>query len=163
MKELRGKINWCMKQKRGIKIDLPNDNLCDAYLKKARNSLKAMQVNNNEGLIDWAVDAAYYARYHIIYSLLQKCGIKCETHDFSIMLIKLLFLEELDNELISELEEAKKQRINLVYYTDRLVPDMDIRQNIAMAPNFLLKVEEIIDGVSKEKINEVRKELKEIK
>ena len=120
--ELKGKIVWCSRQKKGIKLELPNDNLCDAYLKKSKDSLKSMLLNMNANLLDWAVDAAYYARYHAIYALLQKCGIKCEIHDCSIMIIKMLFNNKLSDGLLTELENAKISRVNLVYYTNRLGP-----------------------------------------
>src|SRR3989338_2684451 len=128
--ELKGKIVWCSRQKKGIKLELPNDNLCDAYLKKSKDSLKSMLLNMNANLLDWAVDAAYYARYHAIYALLQKCGIKSEIHDCSIMTIKYLFKDDISDKLIEELETSKRQRIDLVYYTNRLVPEKEIKNNI---------------------------------
>lgn len=119
--DLKGKIQWCGKQKKGLKLIEPDENLSIAYLKKAETSLKSMHLNHEAKIYDWAVDAAYYARYQAIYGLLQKCGVSCEIHDCSIMVLRFLFAEFFDETLFTELEDAKDQRISLVYYTNRLV------------------------------------------
>lgn len=157
---LKGVILWCAKQKKGIKIVEPNNNLCDAYLKKAGNSLKAMKLNMDAGLFDWAVDAAYYARYHAIYALLQKCGIDSEIHDCSIALIKFLFKGKLTEDLINELQNAKKDRVSLVYYTNQLIDEKEIRKNVALAPNFVLAIEKIISELND--VNQIREILREV-
>ena len=35
-------VFWCWKQKRGIKIEEPNDNLCKAYIQKAKSALNML-------------------------------------------------------------------------------------------------------------------------
>lgn len=161
--ELKGKLLWCSQQKKGIRIREPNSNLCDAYLKKARNSLKAMALNSGAQLNDWAVDAAYYARYHAVYALLQKCGLESEIHDCSLMLVKFLFRDTIPPELIKELETAKAQRINLVYYTNRLVAEDEIKKNIDSAPRFVLSMEKVIsDLTNADEIERLRSRLKNI-
>ena len=158
---LQGKILWCLKQKKGIQLTEPSNNLCSAYLKKAANSLKSMNLNINGGVYDWAADAAYYARYHAIYALLQKCGIISEIHDCSIALMRFLFKGKIDETLLVELEGAKKQRIDLIYYTNRLVPQEEIRKNVEAAPGFVLEMEKIISEInSSEEINRLRDKLK---
>src|SRR3989344_8166585 len=107
--ELKGKILWCFKQKKGIKLVKPNENLCNAYLKKSNNALKSMQLNMESKIYEWAVEAAYYARYYSIYALLQKLGLKSEIHDCSIILIKYLLQDRIPQCLIQELEKAKEQ------------------------------------------------------
>lgn len=158
--ELQEKIQWCGKQKRGIKLGAPNENLCTAYLKKSETSLKSMQLNYQEKINDWAVDAAYYARYQALYALLQKCGITCEIHDCSIMLLRFLFTEIFDEALFTELETAKEQRINLGYYTNRLVSEEEIKRNITSAPNFVLKIEEVVSKMSTAKVHDIQEQLK---
>lgn len=160
--ELKGKIVWCGKQKKGITLIQPNENLCAAYLKKAETSLKSMQLNYQEKIYDWAVDAAYYARYQAVYGFYQKCGIACEIHDCSILLLRFLFSELFHESLFRELEKAKEQRINLVYYTNRLVPEEEIKKNIASASEFVLKIEEVILNIQSGKIQEIRQQLKEL-
>ena len=157
------RILWCSEQRKGIKLREPNDNLCEAYLKKSNSSLKAMNLNMGAGLYDWAVDGAYYARYHAVYALLQKCGIESEIHDCTIALMRFLFEDRLTRQLLNELENAKSQRIDLVYYTDRMVPKEDITRNIASAPQFVLHVEKIISSLNNiDEIQELRARLRRI-
>ena len=35
------KLKWCFKQKKGIKIVTPSDNLCEIYLQKSKEALNA--------------------------------------------------------------------------------------------------------------------------
>jgi len=34
-KDPKSHVSWCFKQKRGIQVEEPNDNLCKGYIKKA--------------------------------------------------------------------------------------------------------------------------------
>ncbi len=77
-------VSWCWKQKRGIKLEQPNDNLCTVYIKKAKSSLNMLESATEKDEIDWIFTTAYYARYFAFYALLQKCGIKSEIHDCTI-------------------------------------------------------------------------------
>ena len=65
-------IIWCLKQKRGIRIIDPNENLVKEYVRKATGSLNtmnaALQINETE----WIMTTAYYARYFALYALLMK-------------------------------------------------------------------------------------------
>jgi len=33
------KLKWCFRQKKGIKLVKPSDNLCEAYLQKAKEAV----------------------------------------------------------------------------------------------------------------------------
>ena len=153
------KIDWCKKQKKGIVLIEVNDNISAAYLKKAHNSLKAMDLNYSAKIIDWAVDAAYYARYQALYALLQKCGVKCEIHDCTMVVFRFLFSEHFDETFFKEIEIAKEQRINMTYYTDKFIPHEEIKENVDNAPNFVLEIEKYIDGVSLEELQQLRSKL----
>ena len=87
------KISWCLNQKRGIKLEEPNNNLCQAYFKKAKGSLNMLLSALEKEEIDWIATTAYYSRYFALYALFQKCGIKSEIHDCSISLMNFLFIE----------------------------------------------------------------------
>lgn len=41
-KSMKKHISWCLKQKRGITLEKPNDNLCSVYIKKAKSSLNML-------------------------------------------------------------------------------------------------------------------------
>lgn len=162
MDKLQEKVKWCCKQKRGIKIEQPNENLCSAYIKKSQSSLKSMQLNYREKINDWAIEAAYYARYHIVYALLQKLGIKSEIHECTINLLKWLFKDKIKSDLIKELQTAKQQRINMMYYTDKTMPEEKIKENIEKAPEFIIEIEKIIMELKQEEIQELRETLKRL-
>lgn len=65
-------ITWCLKQKRGIRIIQPNENLTKAYLKKAISALNTMNAASDIGEPDWITTTAYYARYFALYAMLMK-------------------------------------------------------------------------------------------
>jgi len=157
------KIKWCLNVKRGVKLIRPNNNLSKSYTKKAEDSLLSMRVNLREGIKDWASSAAYYARYHILYALFMKCGIKSEIHDCSIEIAKTIFSDLISNSWIKELEGAKIQRINLQYYTDRLVEERDLEENMETAGDFVMELKGIIDEIEPDYIERIRNKLKLLK
>ena len=79
------KISWCKKQNKGIELVEPNDNLSEAYLKEANDTLKEIQ----EGA-KWSTIMGYYACYNALYAILMKVGVKCEIHDCTIELMKVV-------------------------------------------------------------------------
>lgn len=153
------RILWCFRQKAGIGMEKPNDELCKSYLKEANDALVSMNANMKAGLKKWVIITAYYARYNAIYALLRKVGIKSEIHDCTIAVIKYLFSDYFKEEFFAELEESKEQRINLQYYTNRTVSESDYGRNIKSAPEFVLKAEKIIDQLTAEEINKAREKL----
>ena len=102
-------INWCMKQKQGIRFGEPNDNLCTAYLKEADETLHVMLTITGK----WKVVTAYYACYHALYALLQKLGITSEIHDCSLALMPLIGFTKEQTVFMLKL---KVERINVQYY-----------------------------------------------
>ena len=41
-KNPKSHVSWCWKQKRGIKLEKPSDNLCKAYIEKAKSALNML-------------------------------------------------------------------------------------------------------------------------
>lgn len=153
------KVKWCMNQKRGMRVVKPNGNLCNSYVEKAKKALASMNLNFKADIDEWAASAAYYARYHMVYALLRKCGIKSEIHECTIEAVKFLFSEEITGDLLKELTRAKEQRIDMQYYTDRPLDEKALRENVESAPDFVLMLHEIIESVTAEKIETVRRKL----
>ena len=152
-------ITECAGRKDGIKLVEPSENLCSAYFKMARESLESMNANMEAGIKRWAIVAAYYARYHAIYAILMKAGIKCEIHTCTIAAAKALFLSD---ELAKEIETAMKQRINMQYYADRTVPDADYKKNTDSAPDFVIEMEKLSSGLGGDNIESIRKKLQKL-
>lgn len=152
-------ILWCSKQKTGIRLEKPNDLLCKSYLKEANDALVSMNANMKAGLRKWAIITAYYARYNAIYALLSKIGIKSEIHDCSIALMRYLFSDLFDRKFFDELEKSKQQRIDVQYYTNRTISDLDYNKNIKSVSDFVLNAEKIAGEISAERISAARKKL----
>lgn len=148
------KVDWCF-IKGDMKLVKPNENVCNSYIKKAENSLMTMRLTFKNGIIDWALPAAYYARYHVVYALFMKCGIKSEIHDCTIALFDVLF-PEIQKEFIREFYEAKEQRIDAQYYTDRMPGRQKLEINIETAADFVLKIKDLIRAVNEKKIEDTR-------
>ena len=95
-------IKWCCEQKKGIRIINPNNNIAEDYAKKSDISLDEM---NNVKSGEWKIVAAYYACYDILYSLLQKAGIKCEIHECTIALMEFFGFNKDDIDFMKDLKQ----------------------------------------------------------
>ena len=104
-------LRWCFKQNKGIRLIEPSLEIAKKYLLDAKIDL---------GLVDkkepkWNIIKEYYVCYNALYSLLVKCGVKCEIHDCTLNLMDVFnFEKEMQNKLI----DLKKERIGAQYYLD---------------------------------------------
>lgn len=153
-------LRWCTKQNKGIKLVSPSKNLQNAYLKKSATALQSMQVNAREGIDEWAISASYYAKYFAIYALLSGLGMKCEIHDCTIALFGYLFGNDISQQLLQDLRQAKEDRIDVQYYNSELSIDLEVL--LSKTKEFVLVVEELIDGLNQQKIDELRKKIKDV-
>jgi uncharacterized protein (UPF0332 family) len=155
------RVSWCWKQNRGIKLEEPNDNLCKAYINKAKSALNMLDSAAEKDEIDWIATTAYYSRYFALYALLQKCGIKSEIHDCTISLMNFLFVEEniIEKELYAELLLAKDLRVDTQYYVTEQIDKEKLKADSAKARNFVLKMEELSEKITKDQINKLCKKL----
>jgi len=155
---------WCLKQKRGIKIIDPNENLVKEYLKKARSSLNTMNAALQIKETDWILITAYYARYFALYALLMKLGIKSEIHDCSIVVARLLARNGILKEnLVIDISQAKETRIDVQYYVTKELEQGKIRRNVEFARKFVLEMEKIIEDITAEQIDNIRSKLRSVK
>ncbi len=154
-------VFWCWKQKRGIKLEEPNDNLCKAYVEKAKSALNMLDSAIEKEEIDWIATTAYYSRYFVFYALLQKCGIKSEIHDCTLALMHFLFVEEkiIEESLYTELLLAKDLRVDIQYYVTEQIDLKKLKTNSATAGNFVLKIEELIENLTEAQIKKIRQKL----
>jgi len=144
------KVSWCLKQNKGIELVEPNDNLSDQYFNEAENTLQLLEGRDNK----WEVIMAYYASYHALYGLLIKMGIKCEIHDCTLALMKII--DDFNNNDYLFLIKLKEQRIKAQYYLkeERL-------KNLSEVKTFIFKCKGLSDELDVEemrnKINEYKK------
>lgn len=160
-KNSKSHVSWCWKQKRGIKMEEPNNNLCNAYIEKAKSALNMLDSAIEKEEIDWIATTAYYSRYFALYALLQKCGIKLEIHDCTISLMHFPFVEEniISEELYAELLLAKDLRVDTQYYVTEQIDKKKLKTDSVTARNFVLKMEEIIENTTETQINKIRLKL----
>jgi len=67
-------LKWCCRQKEGMKLIDPNDNLAQGYLKMAENALGTMNREKKYNLM-FAISACYYSMYYSLYSVCMKKSI----------------------------------------------------------------------------------------
>ena len=103
------KLSWCFNQKRGIRIIEPNVEIAKAYLADAKRDFSLVDIKEPK----WNIIKEYYVCYNSLYSLLARCGIKCEIHDCTINLMNLF---NYDKRIINGLIDLKKERMNVQYY-----------------------------------------------
>ena len=160
-KSSKSHVSWCLKQKRGIKIEDPNDNLCNVYIKKAKSALNILTSATEKDEVDWIATTAYYSRYFAFYALLQKCGIKSEIHDCTISLMYFLFVEEeiIEEKFYKELCLAKELRVDTQYYVTEELDKEKLKKDSETARNFVLKMEEVIEKITEDQINNLREKI----
>lgn len=141
------KINWCLKQKEGIKLIEPNETIGLKYITEAEDDLTNIKQNSPK----WQNIMSYYACYNAFYGLLQKIGIKSEIHECTIELIDLF--EELQKHK-SFLQKLKKTRINTQYYLKKPEPinETEIKE-------FVYECKHIFNKITYDEIQNIKQKI----
>lgn len=92
-----------------LKLVEPSDEICKAYIIKSDKCIKVAKLAYQSGIYENAISEAYYSIYNTAISLFYKCGIKCENHSATTILLKRLFDLNSMHKIFSEF---KKDRIN---------------------------------------------------
>ncbi len=123
------KINWCKKQRAGIRLQEPNNNLSQEYYENAEESMKVLKSIKETKSNMWLATTKYYIGYFAVYSVLMKIGVKCEIHDCTIALVKFLEDENIIEKGISKiLERDKELRIDNQYYLKNKPVQIDFEE-----------------------------------
>lgn len=147
------RISWCKKQKKGIELIEPNDNLSEEYYKNAEETLKVLRSINEVKSNMWLATAKYYIEYFGVYSILMKIGIKCEIHECTIVLAELLEKKSIIGKGIANtLRKDKNIRIDNQYYLKNKPVDIDFEK----ISGFILSIKESLDRLDSKKIKEIR-------
>jgi uncharacterized protein (UPF0332 family) len=160
MQDSRQYLKWCLRQKRGIRLIAPSDNLVKAYREKSHNALKSTEVNAQANITEWTVSASYHAKYFALYALLSKIGVRCEIHDCTIALFGYLFSTREFHHLVSELRQSKDDRVDVQYYSTQI--KVNLADLLQRAKQFVLQVEELVDGLNAEKVANLQQKLREL-
>jgi len=151
------KLDFLNKLKNEGKLELvePSLDICESYLEKAGNSMKAAKILAQNNLYENSVSMSYYAMYNSLTALLFRVGIKSENHSASIIIFKELF-GRID--LYKMISFAKKERIDKQYYVDFTLTKESAEDLAKKAEDFLVKMKLIIKNLKNDDILRVRKE-----
>lgn len=140
-----------------------SEEICRSYIEKAENCLKSARLLFDHGLYENSVSMSYYAMYNSLTALLFKCGIKCENHSGSILLLRKIFSE---TELFKIISFAKKERIDKQYYvtSDKnfVLTKESAIDMVKKAEDFLLRMKLVIAEMRNEQIEEAREKFKSV-
>ena len=137
-----------------LQLVVPNAEVKMAYLKKSESYLASARLLWDGERFEESVSLAYYSMYYSVLALFFATGIKCENHTAAIILLADLF--EIDN---SAIESAKSERIDKQYYVATAPVQSEVVELIKTAESFNADLLDVIDRLTNEKIESVRKKL----
>jgi len=152
-------LKWCCKQKEGIKLIEPNDNLAQGYLKMAENSLGTMNREKEYNLM-FAISACYYSMYYSLYSVCMKIGIKCGIHSCTLEFMKKSLTEFYSGEDVKIIKKAFNARNIAQYYVDKIVLKKDSNYIIEKALLFFNKSKDILAMINEKHVKDIREKIK---
>jgi uncharacterized protein (UPF0332 family) len=152
------RLKWCFRQKDGIRIKKPSEEISDSFLSLAKTSLKGAEVMLKEKDLVWATVMIYYAEYYALYSFLTRIGIKCENHYCSILLCKHL----LGQDKVSTIEQHRKRRLDAQYYLS-VIPEKEIERMLKEAKFSVADFEGLINDLTDDKIESHRQLVKSVR
>lgn len=152
-------VEWCCKNKNGIRLVEPNENLAKAYIEMAKESIFVM--NNEKGKsLRWTISPCYYSMYYSLYAILQKLGIKCEIHSCTLKFMETFLLNFYSKEDLKIIEKAFELRESIQYYVDKIISKEDTDFVIRQAPFFLSKSQDILSKLNQDQMNKIRTEIR---
>ncbi|MFH1365001.1 MAG: HEPN domain-containing protein [archaeon] len=154
-------LKWCCKQKEGIKLINPNENLAKGYIEMAEKAIGTMCREKNFNM-QFAISACYYSMYYSLYSVLMKIGIKCEIHSCTLEIMKTLLKDFYSKEDFKLINKAFDVRNTAQYYVDKIIEKGDIEFIMANAPPFLSKPRSILAKINEKDITGIKNEIKKL-
>ena len=153
------KQNFLTKIKSEGKLELvePSEEISKSYIKKSESYISSAKLLIENDKLEESISITYYSMYYMSLALLFKAGIKSENHTATMIIIKEVF--DLDN---SDIQKAKKERVDKQYYTDFEISKEDAKTLIAIADNFNIKIYDFIQKLNNEKIKKYREKLQQI-
>jgi uncharacterized protein (UPF0332 family) len=154
-------INWCFKQKGGIKTVEPNDNLAQSYIKMAEDAIGTMNREKEYNMV-FAITACYYSIYYSLYAVLRKIGIKCEIHSCSIEFMEDFLLDFYDDEDVKLIRKAFDVRNVSQYYADRVIDKTDSEYVLSRALFFVNKSKEVLSKLNQRDIESIKSKINSV-
>ena len=152
-------LKWCCKQKDGIKLIEPSDNLSLSYMQMADNALGTMNRERKYNLT-FAISAGYYSMYYSLYSVLMKLGIKCEIHSCTLEFMKVLLSEFYTKEDFKIISKAFDLRNIAQYYVDKVIDTKESDMIMSKAPLFVNTSKDVLSKINESDVKKIRDSLK---
>ena len=151
-------LKWCCRQKEGLKLIEPNDNLSLSYIKMAENAFGTM---NRERMynLTFAISACYYSMYYSLYSVFMKIGVKCEIHSCTLEFMKKILIDFYVVDDMKIISRAFDLRNITQYYVDKVVDSKDIDLIMMKAPLFVNTSKDILLQINEKNIKRIRASL----
>ena len=137
-----------------LQLVAPNDVVKAAYLKKSESFLASAKLLRDNERFEESVSLTYYSMYYSVLALFFATGIKCENHSAAIILLDEIF--GIDN---SAIKSAKSERIDKQYYVATAPVRSEVITLIKTAELFNAELLDVIDRLTKDKIDSFRKKL----
>jgi len=120
-------LDWCKKQRLGIKLVTPSLNLFHEYIANAEESIRVLTKIRSIESNMWLATTKYYTEYFAAYAFLMRIGVKSEIHDCTIRVFKALELAgKISFEISKKLERDKDLRIDNQYYLKNRSVSVDL-------------------------------------
>ncbi len=146
-------ISWCKNQKNGIKLIEPNDNLSEEYLRNAEESMKILKIIYPVKSNMWLATTKYYIEYFSVYAVLIKVGIKCELHNCTLALVRLLEKKNIFKKgTYKTLDNDKELRIDNQYYLKNKKVFIDFEK----LSGLIVDARKIVNELTADEIQEIR-------
>ena len=147
-----------LKKEGKLKLVEPSEDIYESYARKSGDCLRSGKILLRNGLYENSISECYYAMYNALTALLYRCGIKCENHTGSIMLLGKAFGRRVLSEAIGE---AKKERVDKQYYIasgngDKMNRE-DAKRMVKAAEEFTLEIRLIADAIGEKDVEGIRK------
>ena len=152
-------LKWCCKQKDGIKLIEPSDNLSLSYMQMADNALGTMNRERKYNLT-FAISAGYYSMYYSLYSVLMKLGVKCEIHSCTLEFMKVLLSEFYTKEDFKIISKAFDLRNIAQYYVDKVIDTKESDMIMSKAPLFVNTSKDVLSKINESDVKKIRDSLK---
>lgn len=152
---MQNKLKWCFTIKDGAVLDAPNSTISKSFLGLSKDTLRVAETVIETGETVWSTSMIYYAQYYAIYAFLSRLGIRCENHVCSIKIAAFL----LSDEIVSEIENSRKRRINAQYYLK--TEDLEsIKKRFSTAKVTVTSIEDILSSLTENRVDDYLSKLK---
>ena len=134
-----------------------------SYEKKGIECREVANLAFNNGYFESAITQSYYSMYNNVLSLFFKCGIKCENHSASAILLKEFFGQK-DLGLI--FSKAKEERIDKQYYItpsqNKPATKESAKEMIGISMKFNPQITAFKNNLKLEEIKKIRDKISDI-